>query len=234
MYIATNTSKSQTNVADKDLTVNSVEHASDWNGHEHVSEQVQLEAEKLVHLVGSSELAIHAINVVEQRHQDLAPGDDAVDSEVVVGRNADFLKVLTDFETSLATPVVSGELTEWVTIALQSCEQLIAILRDDLQRVHSELFAGILRQDLDLSSQVEKLRETDKQLALVECNDVASSLEQLLKLATSAKQDEAKLDAFTAEAIKQSMEFVIAARTQETAIATWYSEAFHRDLGSGD
>ncbi len=40
--------------------------APDWSQHEHVSDQVQLEAAKLVELVGSAELAKHAINIVEQ------------------------------------------------------------------------------------------------------------------------------------------------------------------------
>jgi hypothetical protein len=40
--------------------------APDWIQHEHVSDQVQLEAAKLVELVGSAELAKHAIDVVQQ------------------------------------------------------------------------------------------------------------------------------------------------------------------------
>ncbi len=228
------TSTSQITEADPNSPSDPAQEASDWNSHEHVSEQVQLEAEKLVHMVGSPELAIHAINVVEQRTSNTPSADAEMESENANDRNATFLKALTDFETSLATPVVSGELTEWVTNSLRSCEQLGSILRDDLQRLHAELFARILRQDLDLSSQVEKLRATDNQLALVDCNEVTTRLEQLLGLARSVKQDEAKLASVTAEVVKLAMEFVVAARTQETVIATWFSEAFNRDLGSGD
>ncbi len=216
------------------LVSDSENHAVEWEGHEHVSEQVQREAEKLVHMVGSPELAKHAINVVEQRLQ----GSTSIETDTLptglTNRNESFLKALSDFETSIATPVVSGELTEWVTNALRACENLGAIERDDLQRLHAELYAGILREDLDLSSQVEKLRATDSQLAFIDCNEVATSLENLLSLARSAKQDEAKLNLVLADITKQAMEFVIAARTQETVIATWYSEAFNRDLGSGD
>jgi hypothetical protein len=40
---------------------------ADWIRHEHVSDQVQLEAAKLVDLAGSAELAKHAIDVLEQK-----------------------------------------------------------------------------------------------------------------------------------------------------------------------
>ncbi len=217
-----------------DAPSNGLDEAAEWIGHEHISEQVQLEAEKLVHMVGSPELAIQAINVVEQRQPDFPDQKVVENAEVTVGRNEFILKSLTDFEYSIATPVVSGELTEWVTIALRSCEELGSIMRGELQHLHAEIFARIVRQDINLSSQVEKLRATDEQLALVDCNEVTAELELLLGMARSAKQDEGKLAIALENTVKRAMSFVVAVRTQETVIATWYSEAFNRDLGSGD
>jgi hypothetical protein len=37
-----------------------------------------------------------------------------------------------------------------------------------------------------------------------------------------------------AQIVKKGLEFVIRARTQETAVSTWHMEAFQRDRGFGD
>jgi len=214
--------------------------SADWSEHEHVSAQVQLEAEKLVDLVGTPELAKQAINIVERQQQRLSTGDSELSASLAKSRQASakiaatFLKSLTDLETSLATPVVSGELTEWVTNALRDCERVKAILLRDVQNIHADLYSIILRENVDLSAQVEKLRAADAQIAHSDCDEVISSLNQIKRQARLARQDEAKLSGALANVIDLAMEFVIAARGQETAISAWLSEAFNRDLGSGD
>ena len=206
----------------------------DWNEHEHVSDQVQIEAQKLVDLVGSSELAKNAIDVVAQS-QGASPGDSSAPApSTTVKRNEPFLKALENFETSLETPVMSGELIGWVTIVHRACEQLGVLLRDDVQREHTALYATITKQDAELSSRVEKLRKTDEQLAIVDFVSVQSGLKELRDRAESAEQDEAKTTLLRADVLKLALAFVIAARTQETAIATWFGEAFNRDSGFGD
>jgi len=45
----------------------STAHAADWNEHEHVSEQVQREAQKLVDQAGSAGIAKMAIEVLENQ-----------------------------------------------------------------------------------------------------------------------------------------------------------------------
>ncbi len=59
-----------TDSADSSSLVEDAEHiakSAEWLEHEHVSEQIQIEAQKLVDLVGSSELAKNAIDVAAQR-----------------------------------------------------------------------------------------------------------------------------------------------------------------------
>ena len=207
---------------------------ADWHEHEHVSEQTQLEARKLVDVAGSPELAKYAIGVVLQS-QSTPPGEDRTPAPpTTVKRNEQFLKALEDFETSLETPVMAGELTGWVTNVNRAFEHLGVLLRDDVQREHAALYATIAREDPELASRVEKLRKTDEQLALVDFGNVQLSLKQLLDRAESAEQDEAKTTQLRVDALKQALAFVIAARTQETAIATWFGEAFNRDSGFGD
>lgn len=208
--------------------------SADWHEHEHVSGQTQLEAQKLVDLVGSTELAKNAIDIVGQS-QSAPPGDNSVPiPAATVKRNDPFLKALEDFETSLETPVMSGELIDWVTNVNRAFEHFGMLLRDDVQRQHAALYATIKRQDPELSSRIEKLRKTDEQLALVDFSSVLGSLKQLQVRAESAEQDELKGSLLLADVLKQALAFVIAARTQETAIATWFGEAFNRDSGSGD
>lgn len=215
---------------DAEQTTNS----PDWNEHEHVSEQGQLQAQKLVDVVGSSELAKHAIDIIEQS-QSASPGDDGTRaSPAIVKRNDQFLKALEAFETSLETPVMSGELIGWVTNVRHECEHLGGLLRDDVQREHAALYSTIARERPELASRVEKLRATDEQLALVDFGNVQSSLKVLLDRAQSAEQDESRASLLGADVVQQALAFVIGARTQETAIATWFSEAFNRDSGLGD
>jgi hypothetical protein len=207
---------------------------TDWNEHEHVSDQVQLEARKLVDLVGSTELAKNAIDVIGQS-QSASPGDNRTPgSPTILKRNEQFLKALEVFETALETPVMAGELIGWTTTVNRACEQLGVLLRNDVQREHAALYATIAKQDSELSSRVEKLRKTDEQLALVDFENVQCGLKQLCNRAEVVEQDEAKTTRVHADALKQALAFVIAARTQETAITAWFGEAFNRESGFGD
>jgi hypothetical protein len=209
-------------------------HSANWSEREHVSEQSQVAAHTLVDAAGSPEHAKHAIDVVEQS-QRASPGDDSTQvSPTTIKRNVHFVKALEDFETSLETPLMSGDLTDWVITVQRACEHLEVLLRGDVQREHAALYATISREDPELSSRIEKLRATDQQLSLVDFGNVQLSLKQLLDLAQSVEQDEAKAKLLSAEVVKQALAFVISARTQETAIATWFSESFNRDSGFGD
>lgn len=107
------------------------------------------------------------------------------------------------------------------------------LLRGEVQSEHAALYVTISREDPELASRVEKLRATDEQ-SLVDFGNVQLSLKQLLDRAQSVEQDEAKAKRLSAEVVKQALAFVISARTQETAIATWFSESFNRDSGFGD
>ena len=212
--------------------------AAEWHDHEHVADQVQLAAQQLVEQAGSPELAKHAIEVVEKRQTDSSGGDSQqippTSPTATFERNDPFLKAIEDFETALETPVMSGEMIDWVTAAQHACEHLGGLLRDEVQRKHADLYSRISREDPELSSRVEKLRAVDEQLSGVDFDKVQFSLAQLLNQAQSAEQDELQVKLPRTEAIKLALAFVISARTQETTIATWYGEAFNRDSGSGD
>lgn len=210
-----------------------VAESTDWTEHEHVSEHVQLEAQKLVELAGSSELARNAIDVGDQRLA-VMPSENSTPAPPPAVNQDSFKKALEDFETSLERPVLSGELIDWVTTALRAHQHLGALLREDVQLAHADLYAMILRQDTDLSSRVAELRATDEQLLHIEFGKIGLILSHLNDRAQASAQDEEKADILRVEVVRQGLAFVIGARTQETAITTWFSEAFNRDCGSGD
>ncbi|MDX1926620.1 MAG: hypothetical protein SFV81_08885 [Pirellulaceae bacterium] len=215
------------------------ENAAEWSQHEHVSSQVQLEAEKLVELVGTPELAKQAISVVEQTLQ-VTQADSSLASSLARSRqaaaetSAAFLKSLSDLETTLATPVMSGELADWLTNTLRDCERVKSMLVGEVREIHTALFSSILRENVNLSAQVEKLRAEDLRILHSECTEVLATLTHIQSEARLASKDEAKLSEAIASVSQKAIGFVVAARGQETAISTWLSEAFNRDLGSGD
>jgi len=211
-----------------------VKESADWTEHEHVAEHVQLEAQKLVDLAGSSELARNAIDIADQRQAEMPSDDRTLASSIAVDQTDLFKKALEDFETSLERPVISGELMDWVTTADRAHQQLGALLRKDVQLAHENLYATILRQDSDLSSRVAELRATDEQLLHIDFDKIALSLNQLRERTRSSAQDELKAEFQRVEVVRQGLAFVISARTQETAIKTWFSEAFNRDCGTGE
>ncbi|HRX79999.1 MAG TPA: hypothetical protein P5307_13100 [Pirellulaceae bacterium] len=207
--------------------------SANWSEREHVSEQSQVAAQSLVDAAGSPEHAKHAIDVVE-KSQSASPADHSTQvSPTIIKRNDHFVKALEDLETSLETPLISGDLTDWVTTVQRACEHLDVLLRGDVQREHAALYVTISQEDPELARRVEKLRATDEQ-SLVDFGNVQLSLKKLLDRAQLDEQDEAKAKLLSTEVVKQALAFVISARTQETVIATWFSESFNRDSGFGD
>ena len=207
--------------------------AADWNEHEHVSEQIQREAQKLVDQVGSIGLAKMAIEVIE--HKAGISVSKGMNKPTASNdyRQSGFLESLQDFETTLETPIISGELIDWAEATKLACEELGKILCNDLQDSHAELFSRILKEDNEMGSRVESLRTIDEELRDQDWIGVQQSLNLLLKSAGEVERDESQLTDQLNKTVDQALAFVIKARTQETAISTWFMEAFNRDRGVG-
>jgi len=206
--------------------------AADWNEHEHVCEEVQREARSFVDQAGSPGLAKLAIEVIEHENsQSKAFEKSNVSSD---HNQSAFLESLKTFETTLETPIVSGELMEWSETAKHACEKMGEILCNQLQDKHSELFARILKEDDEMGSRVESLRAIDRELCQEDWIGVQRSVNLILDRAGGVGSDESKVTEQLKMAVEQALVFVIKARTQETAIATWFMEAFNRDRGVGD
>jgi len=205
--------------------------AADWNEHEHVCGQVQREAQSLVDQAGSPGLAKMAIEVIEHQQANSQSTGSGESIASTASSQSPFLESLKNFETTLETPVVSGELMNWAETANHACEELGEILCNELQDKHAELLSRIVKENDEMGSRVESLRAIDKELRNTDWIGVQRSLNLLLERASAAEADKSKLTEQLDKTVEQALAFVIKARTQETAIRTWFMEAFNRERG---
>lgn len=144
------------------------------------------------------------------------------------------LVALEKFERALETPVVPGELTAWTDDAKGLCDKIGELLQKYVVQKHAELFSRILKEDIELGHRIENLREIDSRLLQVDFPSLNQKLGNLAARVPAVQPNESRLSTFVEEVVKEGLAFVIAARTQETAIETWLMEAFTRDRGTGD
>jgi hypothetical protein len=140
---------------------------------------------------------------------------------------------LSAFETSLETPVVSGELTEWLDAVKQAWAELSAKVHYQAKHDHPRQYEQMSKEDPELLPRVEQLQAED---AAIEQD--REKLNQLVSRTTAhapkLEPDEEKAQHHTKKLIDDGMAFVTRVRKQEVAIQTWFVEAFNRDLGTAD
>jgi septal ring factor EnvC (AmiA/AmiB activator) len=148
-------------------------------------------------------------------------------------RNSPFLSELARFETSLETPVVPGELPNWVASVRKSCEALGALQSKEIQEAHAQQLEEISEEDVALAPRIEAIKSKDEEL-VIQRDELESQLRTLSNQAKRAEPNEATLDDRIAEITAQGLKFVIDSRKQDTSLTTWHAEAFNRDRGVGD
>ena len=140
---------------------------------------------------------------------------------------------LSAFETSLATPVVSGELTEWLDTVKQSWAEVLAKSHYQTKHEHPRQFEQISKQDPELLPRVEQLQAEDDAI-----EHDGETLSQIVSRTTAhapkLEPDEEKAQHHTKRLVDEGMAFIVRMRKQEVAIQTWFVEAFNRDRGAGD
>jgi hypothetical protein len=137
------------------------------------------------------------------------------------------------FEDCLEMPVIPGELPSWIAGVTKTSSDAMATLEAHIQSRHGQLFKDILRENSDLATRVEQLREEDKavqeqaQEVLKETRLIAGDAPELESQDPTIKQD---IEGF----VKRSLDWIIQVRKQEAALTAWYQEAFNRDTGVAD
>jgi transcriptional regulator of aromatic amino acid metabolism len=136
-------------------------------------------------------------------------------------------------EAALEKPVVPGELQSWLENASAAFSNLEAPLRDRIAETHSKQFTEISEQDTEMLQRVERLREEDVKL-LEQYNRLARQVAGIDFKLEEDHQTETRLDPIVDRMADHGLKLVIDIRKQESAITTWYVEAFQRDRGIAD
>jgi hypothetical protein len=154
-------------------------------------------------------------------------------SEKATTSEDELKSALAAFETSLATPVISGELTEWLEAVKQAWAEVLAKSHYQAKHEHPRQFEQISKEDPELLPKVEQLQAEDTAI-----EQHRETLSQIVSRTTAhapkLEPDEEKAQHHTKKLIDEGMAFIARVRKQEVAIQTWFVEAFNRDRGAVD
>jgi hypothetical protein len=140
---------------------------------------------------------------------------------------------LTAFETSVATPVVSGELPDWVENVQKTWAEASNQVQRHLSELHPRQYQQISQEDPALFHQIEKMKAEDEALKAT-CSKLDQLVRRVAQHVPGVEPDEGKADSILKSLIDDSLSFVTRVRKQEVAVQTWFVEAFNRERGGGD
>jgi hypothetical protein len=140
---------------------------------------------------------------------------------------------LAAFETSLSTPIVSGELAAWMSEVQESWEEASAQIQNNVSHLHPRQFEEIAEQDQELLPQIEQLKAEDEAIQL-EHERISQMIARDAQHVPKLEPDEGKAQKHVQNLIDEGIAFVTRVRKQEVAVETWLVEAFNRDRGAGD
>ncbi|MCI0332427.1 MAG: hypothetical protein L0228_04295 [Planctomycetes bacterium] len=140
---------------------------------------------------------------------------------------------LTAFETCLATPIVSGELSDWLDRLGQSWAEASAQVGFEIEHRHPRQYEQIGKVDPELLPRVEQLQGEDEAIE-ADRNKLGQTVARTVEHAPKLEPDEEKAQQHTKKLVDDGTAFVARVRKQEVAVETWFVEAFNRDRGAGD
>ncbi len=133
-------------------------------------------------------------------------------------------------EKALLSPVVSGELTEWVETVAQALREFGPAWVENIKNVVRPQYKQIARTDEDLLPRVEQMIQEEHQLQ----EDLVEFENMLSDLATRAEDvdnDELKAMNHKTRVERDGVALLIRIKKQEAAASTWLQEALYRDRG---
>lgn len=148
-------------------------------------------------------------------------------------RETEFLTALADFERCLETPVVPGELPNWLRTVRQASMDVRVQLKREIDETHNQLLDDMVEQDFELAPRAQEMKDADHAL-ISRLEELQKTFDRLAEMAERAEPHEAKLDEHVEQFTNEALQFVIECRKHENALTTWYMEAFNRDRGIAD
>lgn len=140
---------------------------------------------------------------------------------------------LEDFEYTLETPIIPGELEAWSSNAKKACTEAATPLSEHVPTWHKRVLDDIRRQDSALSRRVQQLRDGDAEL-LEQARELKANAEKIAAKAKVVESHDAALKQAVGEFIEGGLNWIIETRKQEAALTAWYQESFNRDRGVAD
>jgi hypothetical protein len=141
--------------------------------------------------------------------------------------------VLTEFETSLLRPTVSGELTSWLEEVQKSWDKASAQIHYHVKHLHPRQYDEIAQQDPELLPRIDQLRAED-QVIEQQREQLSQAIGRVGQHVPKMEPDEEKAQKHTKTIVDAGTAFLTQVRKQELAVQTWYVEAFNRDGGAVD
>lgn len=135
-------------------------------------------------------------------------------------------------ETSLLSPVLSGELVAWVTQVQDSADDIDELLKPCLERLHSD-FTEIAKSDNELLSRVQQMVKGEQEL-LQQHSEFRRDLHVLATKAPKVLSDEAKVADERLKVERLGVALLTELKRLQAAASTWLSEAVYRDRGPVD
>jgi hypothetical protein len=136
-------------------------------------------------------------------------------------------------ESALLSPVIAGELLDWVEAASLSCAEVgtafAAYARDVLQAQYKE----IARSDTELLYRIQQSTAEDQRLE-EELQAFCREFQELAQRAPDAQKDELRVEDRRRHLEERGTKLVLAIRKHQLAVNSWLNEAVNRDRGPGD
>jgi hypothetical protein len=136
-------------------------------------------------------------------------------------------------ETSIATPIVAGDLATWIDDVKNSWSHATAQIEHHIDDLHPRQFDQIVQQDPELLPRVDALKAEDASIRS-HCRALGQTVARLAQHVPSLEPDEEKAMKFTKGFVDEATQFIARVRKQAVALQTWYVEAFQRDRGAVD
>ena len=143
-------------------------------------------------------------------------------------------EVLEAFETSLATPVISGDLPSWIGYVQENWTDLVPLVHQQIDVQHRAELKEISKENTELLPRVQQLEVEDEALREL-VRSLTASITRLSQNTARDETHETKSQENVASSLAvEGMAFVTRLKAHDVAVKTWLGEAFNRENGAGD